>query len=37
MASVIYYILVYIFSNLAAFGVVAAISNAKGKESIDEI
>jgi len=36
MASVIYYILVYIFSNLAAFGVVAAISNAKGKENIDE-
>jgi len=36
MASVIYYILVYIFSNLAVFGVVAAISNAKGKESIDE-
>ncbi len=36
MASVIYYILVYIFSNLAAFGVVAAISNAKGKETIDE-
>jgi NADH-quinone oxidoreductase subunit N len=33
---VIYYILVYIFSNLAVFGVVAAISNAKGKESIDE-
>jgi NADH-quinone oxidoreductase subunit N len=36
MASVIYYILVYIFSNLAVFGVVAAISNAKGKERIDE-
>jgi NADH-quinone oxidoreductase subunit N len=36
MASVIYYILVYIFSNLAVFGVVAAISNAKGKEKIDE-
>jgi len=36
MASVIYYILVYIFSNLAVFGVVAAISNAKGKENIDE-
>ncbi len=36
MASVIYYILVYIFSNLAAFGVVAAISNAKGKEKIEE-
>jgi NADH-quinone oxidoreductase subunit N len=36
MASVIYYILVYIFSNLAAFGVVAAISNATGKENIDD-
>jgi len=36
MASVIYYILVYIFSNLGAFGVVAAISNATGKEAIDE-
>jgi NADH-quinone oxidoreductase subunit N len=36
MASVIYYVLVYIFSNLAAFGVVAAISNARGKENIDE-
>ena len=31
MASVIYYILVYIFSNLGAFGVVTAISNATGK------
>jgi len=36
MASVIYYILVYIFSNLGAFGVVIAISNASGKENIDE-
>ena len=36
MTSVIYYILVYIFSNLGAFGVVAAISNAKGKENIDD-
>jgi NADH-quinone oxidoreductase subunit N len=36
MASVIYYILVYIFSNLGAFGVVAAISNATGKENIDD-
>jgi len=34
MASVIYYILVYIFSNLGAFGVVTAISNATGKENI---
>ncbi len=36
MASVIYYILVYIFSNLGAFGVVAAISNAAGKENISD-
>jgi NADH-quinone oxidoreductase subunit N len=36
MASVIYYVLVYIFSNLAVFGVVAAISNARGKENIGE-
>ena len=36
MASIIYYILVYVFSNLGAFGVVAAISNAKGKENIDD-
>jgi NADH-quinone oxidoreductase subunit N len=34
MTSVIYYILVYIFSNLGAFGVVAAISNVSGKENI---
>jgi NADH-quinone oxidoreductase subunit N len=36
MASVIYYILVYIFSNLGAFGVVAAVSNTIGKENIDD-
>jgi len=36
MASVIYYVLVYIFSNLGAFGVVAAISNATGRENIDD-
>jgi NADH-quinone oxidoreductase subunit N len=36
MASVIYYILVYVFSNLGAFGVVIAISNASGKENIDD-
>ncbi len=36
MASVIYYVLVYIFSNLAAFGVVAVVSVATGKESIDD-
>jgi NADH-quinone oxidoreductase subunit N len=36
MTSVIYFILVYIFSNLGAFGVVAAISNQTGKESMDD-
>ena len=36
MASVIYYILVYIFSNLGAFGVVIAVSNATGRENIDD-
>jgi NADH-quinone oxidoreductase subunit N len=36
MASVIYYILVYIFSNLGAFGVVLAVSNASGKENIND-
>jgi NADH-quinone oxidoreductase subunit N len=36
MASVIYFILVYLFTNLGAFGVVAAISNASGKENIED-
>lgn len=36
MASVIYYILVYIFSNLGAFGVVTAVSNASGRENIED-
>ncbi len=31
MASLMFYILVYIFSNLAAFGVIQAIENATGK------
>ncbi len=31
MASMLYYILVYIFSNLAAFGVIGAIENATGR------
>lgn len=31
MASMMYYILVYIFSNLAAFGVIGAIENATGR------
>lgn len=36
MASIVFYVLVYIFSNLAAFGVVGAISNITGKENIDD-
>ena len=36
MASVIYYILVYVFSNLGAFGVVAAVANASGRENLDD-
>jgi NADH-quinone oxidoreductase subunit N len=36
MATVIYYVIVYVFSNLGAFGVVAAISNASGKENMDD-
>jgi NADH-quinone oxidoreductase subunit N len=35
-ASVIYFILIYLFSNLGAFGVVALISAQTGKETIDE-
>ncbi len=36
LGSMMYYILVYIFSNLAAFGVVAAIENATGRVSMDD-
>jgi NADH-quinone oxidoreductase subunit N len=36
MSSVVYYILVYIFSNLGAFTVVSAVSNVTGKESMDD-
>jgi len=36
MTAVIYFALIYIFSNLAAFGVVAAISNQTGKEYMDD-
>jgi len=35
-ASVVYFVLVYLFSNLAAFGVVAAVSSAMGKENISD-
>lgn len=36
MASLMFYVLVYIVSNLAAFGVVSAIENYSGKVSIDD-
>ncbi|MBK8806083.1 MAG: NADH-quinone oxidoreductase subunit N [Bacteroidales bacterium] len=36
MASVVYYVLVYVFSNLAAFGVVSIISFQTGKENISD-
>ncbi len=36
MASVLYFVLIYIFTNLGAFGVVSAISAATGKEHIDD-
>lgn len=35
-ASVIYFLLIYLFSNLAAFGVIALVSQATGKESISD-
>jgi NADH-quinone oxidoreductase subunit N len=35
-ASVVYFILIYVFSNLGAFGVVALISAQTGKEDIDD-
>jgi NADH-quinone oxidoreductase subunit N len=35
-ASVVYFVLIYVFSNLAAFGVVALISAATGKENISD-
>lgn len=36
MTSVIYYVLVYVFSNLGAFGVITVISNRTGKENVDD-
>jgi len=35
-SSVVYFILIYVFSNLAAFGVAAAISSQTDKENIDD-
>jgi NADH-quinone oxidoreductase subunit N len=36
IASVVYFVLIYVFSNLAAFGVAAVISEKTGKENIDD-
>ena len=35
-ASVIYFVLIYIFSNLAAFGVINLVSAATGRENVDD-
>lgn len=36
MTATVYFVLVYIFSNLGAFGAISAISVATGKESMDD-
>ncbi|MDE6716232.1 MAG: NADH-quinone oxidoreductase subunit N [Muribaculaceae bacterium] len=36
LGAVMYYVLVYIFSNLAAFGVIQAVENNSGKVTIDD-
>ena len=36
MTTLVYYIFVYVFSNLAAFGVISTIENKSGKLNIDE-
>jgi NADH-quinone oxidoreductase subunit N len=36
MTSVIYFLLIYLFSNLAAFGVIALVSANTGKENVDD-
>lgn len=36
MTSVIYFVMIYIFSNLGAFGVISAISVYSGKEKMDD-
>lgn len=37
MTSVVYFILIYTFSNLGAFGVISAISSATGAETLGEL
>ena len=36
ISSVVYFVLIYVFSNLAAFGVASVISGQAGKENIDD-
>lgn len=36
ITSVVYFVLIYVFSNLAAFGVASVISENSGKENIDD-
>ena len=36
LTTVVYFVMIYVFSNLAAFGVVQAISSHSGKENIDD-
>ncbi len=36
ISTVVYFILIYLFSNLAAFGVVSVVSSFNGKENIDD-
>ncbi len=36
VATIVYFVLIYIFSNLAAFGVVQAIANKTGKENMGD-
>lgn len=36
MSTVVYFVLVYVFSNLGAFGVVSIVNNATGKLNIDD-
>lgn len=35
--SVVYFVVVYLFSNLAAFGVISVISSATGKETVNDL
>lgn len=36
LSAVIFFVLIYLFSNLAAFGVLSLVSDARGKEEVDD-